>query len=70
MKVTIEEVRKPAEIPYYVVTNGDHVKVFSFMDGVPESSPLNKEKALSDAREFALILKSGIQETRTLIETL
>jgi hypothetical protein len=70
MKVTIEEVRKPAEIPYYFVNDGSTVKCFSFMDGVPGSSPYNKEKALSDAREFALILKSGMQETRTLIETL
>jgi len=70
MTVTITEVRKLGEAPYYTVTDGNLIKCFSFNDEAPEISIWNKEKALSSARDFALILKSGINETRTLIETL
>jgi len=70
MTVTIEEVRKLGEAPYYTVTDGNFIKCFAFTDEAPESSVWNKEKALSSARDFALNLKAGITETRKLIETL
>lgn len=72
MNVNIELVRKPGEEPYFLVSTNPHttLQVFSFRDHAAEGDIWNKEKALNNARDYALILKSGITETRTLIETL
>jgi len=72
MKVTIEEIRKAYDdVHYYRVYDGNHnLKLFSYKDNVPDTDIYNKEKAYSEAKEFALRLKQSKNDTITLIETL
>jgi len=74
MTVTIEIIRKIGTTPCYYVTADPYPtvgsKAFSFKDDAPEDSIWNQEKSLKEAREYALLLKNGITESRELIETL
>lgn len=74
MNVIIELVKKDGEYPYYAVSSEPYEigtgRVFAFQYNQPIESIWAQSKALSQARDYALLLKTGIVETRELIETL
>ena len=74
MNVIIELVKKTNEFPYYAVSTEPYVngsvRTFAFQYNKPLDSIWSQSKALSEARDYALLLKVGVTETRELIETL
>ena len=69
MKVTIEEVHKIGENPYFVVSanEGESLRCFAFQEDKPADSTWNRERTFKDAIEYAHQLKSGLKEQRQTV---